>query len=110
MSATIQTYWPHRQFTLKTDSNLVEVGVAVRDSRGRAIGGLGKDDVEIEDAGKKREIEFALKEPTYNRISESGLDMSLTLQATPGTCRLRAVAQDAIDGKIVSSTLPAEIR
>ena len=56
MSATIQTYWPRRQFTLRAESNLVDVGVVVRDRRGRAIGGLGKDDFEIEDAGKKREI------------------------------------------------------
>jgi VWFA-related protein len=56
MQATIQTYWPRSQYTLRTYSNLVEVGVVVRDSRGRAIGGLGKDDFEIEDAGKKREI------------------------------------------------------
>jgi VWFA-related protein len=56
MSATIQTYWPRSQFTLRMESNLVEVGVAVRDRRGRAIGGLGKDDFEIEDAGRKREI------------------------------------------------------
>jgi VWFA-related protein len=56
MGATIQTYWPRSQFTLKTDANLVEVAVVVRDSQGRTIGGLGKDDFEIEDAGKKREI------------------------------------------------------
>lgn len=56
MGATIQTYWPRSQFTLKADTNLVEVGVVVRDGRGRAIGGLGKNDFEIEDAGKKREI------------------------------------------------------
>jgi VWFA-related protein len=61
-------------------------------------------------AGKETEIRFALKEPTFNRMTESGLDMSLTLQAPPGTYRLRGVAQDAIDGKIVSSTLPVEIR
>ena len=61
-------------------------------------------------AGKEAEIRFALKESTFNRMTESGLDMSLTLQAPPGTYRLRGVAQDAIDGKIVSSTLPVEIR
>lgn len=56
MQATIQTYWPRSQYTLRTNSNLVEVGVVVRDSRGRAIDGLSKDDFEIEDAGKKQEI------------------------------------------------------
>jgi len=61
-------------------------------------------------AGKETEIRFALTEPTFNRMSESGLDMSLTLQAPPGTYRLRGVVQDAIDGKMVSATLPVEIR
>lgn len=61
-------------------------------------------------AGKETNIKFALKESTYSSMAENGLDMSLTVQAPPGTYRLRAVAQDAIDGKIVSSTLPVEIR
>ncbi len=61
-------------------------------------------------AGKEAEIRFALKQPTYERLAESGLDMSLTLPAPPGTYRLRAVAQDTVDGKVVSSTLPVEIR
>ncbi len=56
MSASIRTYWPRSQYTLKADSNLVEVGVVVRDTRGRAIGGFTKDDFVIEDAGKHREI------------------------------------------------------
>jgi VWFA-related protein len=60
--------------------------------------------------GTELEIKFALKESTFIRMTESGLEMSVTLQAPPGTYRLRAAAQDAIDGKIVSSTLPAEIR
>lgn len=60
--------------------------------------------------GTELEIKFALKESTFNRMTETGLEMSVTLQAPPGTYRLRAVAQDAIDGKIVASTLPAEIR
>ncbi len=56
MEATVRTYWPRNQFTLKADASLVEVAAVVRDSRGRAVGGLTRDDFEIEDAGKKREI------------------------------------------------------
>ena len=56
MDATIQTYWPRGQFTLKADSDLVEVAVVVRDGRGRCIPDLGKEDFLIEDAGRKREI------------------------------------------------------
>ena len=61
-------------------------------------------------AGKEASIKFALQESSYNRLTESGLDMSITMQAPPGTYRLRVAVQDLIDGKIVTSNLPVEIR
>jgi hypothetical protein len=60
--------------------------------------------------GTELEVKFALRESTYNRMTESGLEMSVTLQAPPGAYRLRGVAQDGIDGKVVASTLPVQIR
>ena len=36
MEATLQSYWPRSQYTLRTYSNLVEVGVVARDSRAKA--------------------------------------------------------------------------
>jgi hypothetical protein len=60
--------------------------------------------------GTELEIKFALKEPTFIRMIQTGLEMSVTLQAPPGTYHLRAAAQDAVDGKIVSTTMPVEIR
>lgn len=51
-----KSYWPPSQPALKVETRLVEVGVVVRDSRGHTVGGLTKDDFEIEDSGKKREI------------------------------------------------------
>ncbi len=68
MDATVRTYWPHTQYTFRADSNLVEVGVVVRDRRGRAIGGLSKDDFEIEDAGKKQAI-TAFSVETFTPVS-----------------------------------------
>jgi VWFA-related protein len=68
MDATIQTYWPRAQYTLRADSNLVEVGVVVRDSRGHAIGSLSKDDFEIQDAGKRQEI-TAFSVETFTPVS-----------------------------------------
>ena len=44
-------YVPPAPYTLRTETRLVEVGVVVRDSRGGAVGGLTRDDFEIEDGG-----------------------------------------------------------
>jgi VWFA-related protein len=60
--------------------------------------------------GKEYEIEFALKEDTFNKMAEEGLNASFRLQALPGAYRLRGVAQDGVDGKILASSLPVEIR
>lgn len=49
-------YVPRTQYSLKAEARLVEVGVVVRDSRGHTVGGLARDDFEVEDGGKKREI------------------------------------------------------
>jgi len=57
-------YWPRSRYTLRADSRLVEVGVVVRDSKGRTVGGLGRDNFAIDDAGRKREITaFSLESP-----------------------------------------------
>jgi hypothetical protein len=94
-------YWPRSQFTVRVNTQLVEVGVVVRDVRSHTVGGLSRNDFEIE---------FALKEGSFNRMAESGLDASFTLQASPGSYRLRGVVQDGIDGKVVASTRLVEIR
>jgi hypothetical protein len=60
--------------------------------------------------GTELEIKFALKESTFIRMTETGLEMSVTLTAPPGAYRLRGVAQEGIDGKVVASSLPVQIR
>ncbi len=49
-------YVPPSQFSLRTESRLVEVGVVVRQANGHTVGGLTREDFEVEDGGKKREI------------------------------------------------------
>jgi hypothetical protein len=61
-------------------------------------------------AGTELNVKFALSEPTFIRMTETGLEMSVTLQAPPGAYRLRGVAQDGIEGKVVASSLPVQIR
>jgi VWFA-related protein len=56
LRASIIEYLPRMPYALRTETRLVEAGVVVRDSRGRAIAGLKKSDFEIRDGGKPREI------------------------------------------------------
>ncbi|MBP1599235.1 MAG: hypothetical protein H6Q05_4612 [Acidobacteria bacterium] len=60
--------------------------------------------------GTELNVKFALQEPTFMRMTETGLEMSVMLKAPPGAYRLRGVAQDGVDGKVVASTLPVRIR
>ncbi len=60
--------------------------------------------------GTELNVRFALKESTFIRMTETGLEMSVALYAPPGAYRLRGVAQDGIEGKILASTLPVQIR
>lgn len=56
VSARTSPYVPPSQYRLRTEARLVDVGVVVRDKRGRAVSGLQKRDFEIRDEGKNREI------------------------------------------------------
>ena len=56
MELHASAYIPPSQYALKTETRLVEVGVVVREANGHTVGGLTRDDFEVEDGGKKREI------------------------------------------------------
>jgi VWFA-related protein len=56
LRARIGEYVPRAQYALRTETRLVEAGVVVRDSRGRAVAGLQRSDFEIRDGGKTRAI------------------------------------------------------
>jgi VWFA-related protein len=56
MQAHTVLYVPPPPLTLRTEVDLVEVPVVVRDGQHRAVAGLTKDDFEIYDAGKKQTI------------------------------------------------------
>jgi VWFA-related protein len=49
-------YVPPSLFSVRTETRLVEIGAVVRDGRNHSVGGLTRDDFEIEEGGKKREI------------------------------------------------------
>jgi VWFA-related protein len=55
-----QTYAP-RPATLRVETNLVEIGVVVRDGAGHAVSGLTRENFQIHDNGKEREVaDFAV--------------------------------------------------
>jgi VWFA-related protein len=57
--------------TLRVQSNLVEVGVVVRDARGRVVGGLERPDFRIFDNGKERAITAFSVETSAARTAAS---------------------------------------
>jgi len=65
-------YWPRSQTVLRVESKLVEVGVVVRDKRGRPVGGLTKEDFAIEDSGKNRDIVAFTPEVSHSAPSAAG--------------------------------------
>jgi VWFA-related protein len=56
-----QVYVPQSRYTVRVDTRLVEMDVVVRDGHGRAVAGLTKENFQIHDNGKVREIaDFAV--------------------------------------------------
>ncbi len=56
VKVTSRPYAPQAQSVFRVDTKSVDIGVVVRDSHGRAISGLTKDNFQIHDNGKEREI------------------------------------------------------
>lgn len=55
-------------------------------------------------AGREAEMNLALKPETYQRLSDSGITGTLSLEAPPGFYRLRSVVQEAVQGKMMTQT------
>jgi len=76
-------YRPESQI-LRAESRLVQVEAVVRDNRGRAVGGLTKDDFAILDSGHSRDIaEFSVE--TSNVASPSATTTSTAPPGVSGT-------------------------
>jgi VWFA-related protein len=71
------------------------------------IGALFDNDGKIV-AAKEGSMDFALKDDTYVRLTASGVNAGLTLNAPPGSYRARVVVEDA-DGKMAALTQTIEI-
>ena len=81
----------------RRQQKLTLVGVLL-DAQGRVV------------AGKRSELELNFTEATFARLAKTGAAVSMTLEAPPGNYTVRAVAQDALDGKLAATGGAAEIK
>jgi len=76
----------------------LKVVVALLDGNGNVV------------AAKEGTLDFAMADATYARLSASGISAGLNLDVPPGKYRLRAVVQEAVDGKMTSSSVNIEVK
>jgi len=60
--------------------------------------------------GKRSELELNFTEATFAQLAKSGYTAAMTLQAPPGTYSARAVAQDALEGKLAAAGGAVQIK
>ena len=60
--------------------------------------------------GKRSELELNFTEATFARLAKTGLSVVMTLEAPPGSYSVRAVAQDALEGKLTAASGAVEIK
>jgi VWFA-related protein len=60
--------------------------------------------------GKEGAMNLALKDATLDHLMVAGLNAKLFLEAPPGAYQLRAVTQEAIEGKMTATTSSVEIK
>ncbi|HUA85728.1 MAG TPA: VWA domain-containing protein [Bryobacteraceae bacterium] len=59
--------------------------------------------------GQEGQVDFALKDATYQRFAQNGISTQVLLPAAPGAYRLRAVVQQESDGKLTAANDQVEI-
>ena len=90
-------YRPPSQHTLKVDTRLVEIGVVVRDARGHSVAGFTKDDFEVTDESRKRDI-TAFSVESSVPVAPFGAAPS----AEPAAGRPAEVAHDPVSPRYVA--------
>ena len=60
-------------------------------------------------SGKEGEFKLALKDSTFAQFSATGISTQVSIDAPPGSYRLRGVVADS-EGKVTASTLGVQIR
>jgi hypothetical protein len=55
-------------------------------------------------------LELNFKENTFAQFAKTGLSILMTIQAPPGTYSVRAVAQDALEGKLAAASGTVQVK
>lgn len=61
-------------------------------------------------AGKRSELELSFKNATFAQLEKTGFPAALTISAPPGSYTVRALAQDAMEGKLAAASAAVEIK
>jgi hypothetical protein len=61
-------------------------------------------------AGKRSELELSFKDATFEQLEKTGFPVALILKAPPGSYSVRALAQDAMEGKLAAASHSVEIK
>jgi VWFA-related protein len=60
--------------------------------------------------GKRSVLELNLKDATFQELAKGGFTTALTIKAPPGSYTVRAVAEDAMEGKLASASSTVEVK
>lgn len=89
--------WTPPQSTIRVETNVVEVGVVVRDKQGQPVPGLKRDDFKIFDEGKEQPIsQFAEERAPGKQTAASGAPQPVS-EATSQQTNFVAILFDDID-------------
>jgi VWFA-related protein len=61
-------------------------------------------------AGKRSELQLSFKDATFAQLAKTGFTTALTIKAPSGSYTVRAVVQDAMEGKLAAASGAVEIR
>ena len=60
--------------------------------------------------GKRSELELNFTEATFAQLAKTGYTAAMTLKAPPGAYSVRAVAQDALEGKLAAASGDVQVK
>ncbi|HEV2223171.1 MAG TPA: VWA domain-containing protein [Candidatus Acidoferrales bacterium] len=86
-------------FALQKDRHvdMLTFVIALFDSQGKMV------------TGKEAQMQFALKPESFERFSKSGISGAMSLEARPGSYRLRVVVEEALHGEISATSQSVQI-